>query len=112
VTLKEVNMSVIQTTDQEFKQLIQDHSKVVVKYFAGWCGSCRLMAPKFKKLANDERFEGIAFLDVDAEKNPEARALAGVDNLPFFATFENGQLKEAGPTAKIEKVEEMIAALN
>jgi thioredoxin-like negative regulator of GroEL len=48
------------------------------------------MKPKFKKLASEN--EEIPFLYVDAEKLPESRKLATVDNLPTFAVFKNGEL--------------------
>lgn len=105
-------MAVEVITDQEFKNEIDSHDKVVVKYFADWCGNCRLFAPKFRRLSDDERFEGVHFLDVNAEKNPEARKAAGVTNLPFFAIFKNGQLVEGIPTSKEEAVVELIGQLN
>ena len=105
-------MSVVKTTDNEFGSQIAEHEKVIVKYYADWCGTCRLFAPKFNRLSDDERFSGVTFLDVNAEQNPEARKLAGVDNLPFFATFKNGQLAEATTSAKEEKVVEMLNHLN
>ncbi len=97
--------------DAGFASGIAQNEKVVVKFYADWCGSCRLFAPKFTKLSNKEEYAGITFLDVNAEENPEARKLAGVSNLPFFATFENGQLKAADNTSKEETVENMIKAL-
>ena len=83
------------STDTDFKQLLAAHPKVIVKYYADWCGSCKLFAPKFKRLSTDERFAGIQFIEVNAEENPEARKAGGVDNLPFIATFHNGELVKA-----------------
>jgi thiol-disulfide isomerase/thioredoxin len=104
-------MSLIAATDQEFSQLLQQNEKVVVKYYADWCGSCRLFAPKFKRLATDERFADIAFLDINAEQNPEARKAANVNNLPSFAIFKNGQHIETLAAAKEEAVVELIEKL-
>ncbi|AZQ61294.1 thioredoxin [Flammeovirga pectinis] len=104
-------MAVIDANDINFEKLLKTNDKVVVKYFAGWCGSCRLFKPKYKRLANDERFEGIAFLDIDAEESPNARALAGVNNLPFFAIFKDGKLVEGGPMSKEDAVVELIEKL-
>ena len=97
--------------DSTFKEALKGNKKTVVKYYAGWCGSCRLFAPKFKRLSNDDRFADVTFIDVDAEKNPEARKLAGVSNLPFFATFKGDQLIDATPTSKEEQVVEMLEKL-
>jgi len=105
-------MNVIEATDADFTQKLVENPKVIVKYFAGWCGTCRLFAPKFNRMSAEDQFKDIAFLDVDAEKNPSARKVAGVDNLPFFAIFNNGQLVEGSSTSKEDKVIEMLKSLN
>ncbi|MBN9399989.1 MAG: thioredoxin family protein ['Candidatus Kapabacteria' thiocyanatum] len=104
-------MAVQVVTDQELDKELHDNSKVIIKYFADWCGSCKLFSPKYRRLSEDERFQDITFLDVNAETNPEARRIAGVDNLPFFATFKDGQLVEGGATAKEESVVAMLERL-
>jgi thiol-disulfide isomerase/thioredoxin len=68
-------------------EIVADNEKVVVQYMASWCGNCRLMKPKFKKLASEN--EQVQFVLVDAEQFPESRKMAKVDNLPTFATFKN-----------------------
>lgn len=88
--------------------MLQNNERVVVKFFADWCGNCRLFSPKFKRMADNEEFAGVAFVDVNAETSPEARKLAGVSNLPFFAVFKNGELVEGAATSKEEYVQEMI----
>jgi thioredoxin-like negative regulator of GroEL len=105
-------MSVITATDADFDALLKDNEKVIVKYYADWCGSCRLFTPKFKRLSDDERFGGVAFVEVNAEKSPNARKLASVDNLPFIAVFKNGQLVEGASTSKEDYVTGMIDKLN
>lgn len=98
--------------DQDFESTIQSHPKVVVKYFANWCGTCKLFSPKYKKISEREEFNDVLFLDINAEENPNARKLAGVSNLPFFATFKDGQLQRAEATAKEEGVLSMIEDLS
>ncbi len=105
-------MAVQVLTDDEFQTTLQSNPKVIVKYFADWCGSCKLFAPKYRRLSEDERFSGVAFLDVNAELNPEARKAANVDNLPFFAIFKDGQLVEGMATAKEETVVNMLEKLS
>lgn len=77
-------------TEDILQEKIAEHDKVVVQYGATWCGNCRIMKPKFKKLASEN--EDIPFYYVDAEKLPESRKLAKVDNLPTFAVFKAGEL--------------------
>ena len=101
-------MALHKAFDADFQDYLQNHDTVVVKYFANWCGSCKLIAPKFRKLAERETYQDLFFLDINAEENPEARKAAGVTNLPFFAVFHKGKRVEGDTTAKIESVEAMI----
>ena len=97
----------IQELNQDnLAQIISDNSKVVVQYSATWCGNCRIMKPKFKKLSSEN--EGTIFIIVDAEKFPESRKLAAVDNLPTFATFENGSFTGQIQTNKFEVLKEFL----
>ena len=105
-------MAVLQANDQSFEQQLADNEKVVVKYYAGWCGSCRLFAPKFKRLSAEGQFEGITFLDVNAETSPEARRAGEVRNLPTFAIFKGGNLVETLASNKEEQVVALIQKLN
>ncbi|AKQ47084.1 thioredoxin family protein [Rufibacter radiotolerans] len=104
-------MAIIQATDTDFQDVLQNNERVVVKYFADWCGNCRLFSPKFKRMAANEEFANVAFVDVNAENSPEARKLAGVTNLPFFAVFKNGELVEGAATSKEEYVVSMVQKL-
>ncbi len=87
-------------------KIIADNKTVVVQYTATWCGNCRIMKPKFKKLASEN--ETVAFVIVDAEKFPESRKLADVSNLPTFATFEGGSIKNQTQTNKFEVLKELV----
>ena len=104
-------MAVTVETDDTFVKVLKSKEKVVVKFFAGWCGTCRLLAPKYRRLSEEEQFVDVAFLDVDAEHNPIARKLAGVTNLPYIATFKSGEMVEARPVSKIEMVKELLEKL-
>jgi len=95
-------MAVQTATDQDFNSLLGDNENVVVKFYADWCGNCRLFAPKYKRVSNEEEMQDVLFLDVNAEENPEKRKMAGVDNLPFMAFFKNGELVEGSSSSKEE----------
>lgn len=88
------------------QEFISENDRVVVQYGATWCGNCRIMKPKMKRLSND--FGDIKFLYVDAEKLPESRKLAEVTNLPTFAAFKNGQLISQTQTNKEENLKNLI----
>ena len=89
-------------TEDTLQQIVAEQEQVVVQYGASWCGNCRIMKPKFKKLAAEN--ENIPFYYVDAEKLPESRKLAKVDNLPTFAVFKKGELFNQVQTNQAESL--------
>ena len=97
----------MQTLEQDnLQEIVNANKTVVVQYMASWCGNCRVMKPKFKKLA--EQHADATFLLVDAEKFPESRKLATVDNLPTFATFKNGAFVNQVQTNKVENLIDLV----
>ena len=92
--------------DDSLQELVANQPKVIVQYSAGWCGNCRIMKPKFKKMAAEN--EGISFVLIDAEKNPNSRQLADVSNLPTFAAFENGTLLNQVQTNKVNVLKTFV----
>jgi thioredoxin 1 len=102
-------MSVETLNDTGLQETLHANPKVVVKFFADWCGNCKLIAPKFARLSNE--VEGVKFVEINAEENPEARKLAGVTNLPFFASFRGGELVEGVASSRIEYITEMAKGL-
>lgn len=93
-------------TEDNLGVIVNGNDKVVVQYSATWCGNCRIMKPKFKKLASE--IEDAKFVMVDAEKFPESRKLADVSNLPTFATFVNGEKKNQVQTNKFEVLKDLV----
>lgn len=92
--------------DDSLQQYIADEKDVIVQFSAGWCGNCRLMKPKFKKLATET--EGFKFVLVDAEKFPDSRKMANVYNLPTFATFKDGKFVNQVQTNKFELLKGLV----
>jgi len=99
----------IELTTDNLHELVAQNDKVIVQYSASWCGNCRIMKPKFKKLASEN--PDMAFIFVDAEQSPESRKLANVSNLPTFATFDAGVLKNQAQTNKAEVLTELVSEL-
>lgn len=100
----------LQELDQDnLSQIVSDNTKVVVQYSATWCGNCRIMKPKFKKLAREN--DDTVFVMVDAEKFPASRKLADVSNLPTFATFVGGDFVNQAQTNKFDVLKELVEAI-
>jgi len=99
----------VELQEDNLQPVVAENATVIVQYSAGWCGNCRIMKPKFKKLAREN--EGTVFVMVDAEKFPASRQLATVDNLPTFAAFSNGALVNQVQTNKFEVLKELVDAV-
>ncbi|MBF2709082.1 thioredoxin family protein [Flavobacterium soyangense] len=96
----------IELNEDTLQDLVSNNEKVIVQFSASWCGNCRIMKPKFKKMASEN--EHLAFVLIDAENSPESRKLANVSNLPTFATFVNGKLVNETQTNKAEILAELV----
>lgn len=96
----------LELNEDILQNVVNDNEKVVVQFSASWCGNCRIMKPKFKKLASEN--ESITFVIVDAENSPESRKLANVSNLPTFATFVGGKLVNETQTNKAEVLNDLV----
>jgi thiol-disulfide isomerase/thioredoxin len=93
-------------SEDNLQSIINEQHFVVVQYSATWCGNCRIMKPKFKKLASE--MSDASFVIVDAEKFPESRKLATVDNLPTFAIFKSGQFVNQTQTNKFDVLKDLV----
>ena len=96
----------IELAEDNFQTLLNENETVLVQYTAAWCGNCRVMKPKFKRFAAEN--ENVAFVLVDAEKFPDARKFANVNNLPTFASFKNGVLLNQVQTNKEDVLKTLI----
>ncbi len=47
---------------------IKASGKVMVDYFAVWCGPCKFIAPKLEEL--EKKYTNITFIKVDVDKAP------------------------------------------
>ena len=97
---------ILELEKDNLQEIIAGNKNVMVQYSATWCGNCRIMKPKFKKEAAEN--ENITFVIADAEKFPESRKLAKVDNLPTFAAFSDGKLKNQVQTNKYDVLKDLI----
>lgn len=93
-------------SQDNLSEIVTGNKTVIVQYSAGWCGNCRIMKPKFKKLSSEN--QETVFVLADAEKFPESRKLADVSNLPTFATFVDGKFVNQKQTNKFEVLKDLV----
>ncbi|KAL9950634.1 hypothetical protein ACROYT_G043161 [Oculina patagonica] len=80
---------------------------VVIDFFADWCGPCRLMGPKFEKLAS--KYPGVVFAKVNIEKAKDLANQYAISSIPYFKFFKNktevDDVKGANESSLKEKIE-------
>jgi len=77
-------MEIIHLETQNFKELIQE--KVLVDFYANWCGPCKMLAPELERVESD-----IKVIKVDVDEFEELAREYGVMSIPTLVLFENGK---------------------
>lgn len=99
----------VEITDDSLGTILEQNEKTIVMYGAGWCGNCRILKPKFKKLSQSN--ENLQFVYVDAEKNPNSREFTTVKNLPTITGFNRTEVVDQQMGNKIEVIESVLSKL-
>ena len=75
---------------QEFKEKIAT-GRVLVDFFATWCGPCKMLAPLLEEI--DERKEAgdLLIVKVDVDEATDIAIKFGIQSIPTLIVFENGQ---------------------
>lgn len=81
--------------------------KKVIKYWAGWCGPCKIYAPIFDSVKNI--YPDIEFIDVNVEEESEYRDKYKVTSIPYTVIEENGvMVKDKNGLMSKDKLIEFI----
>ena len=73
----------------EFKEVIKE-GKVVIDFFATWCGPCKMLSPVMDEISNE--LSDISFYKVDVDKNEDIAREYGIMSIPTIIIFENGNV--------------------
>ena len=71
-------------------EVLQAQGLVLVDMFATWCGPCKMMAPVVDNLSED--YTDVKFCKLDVDQAPAIAARYGVESIPTFLFFRNGQV--------------------
>ena len=100
----------IDITEKTFDATITDNSIVLVDFWAGWCGPCRMFAPTFT--AASEKHPEIVFAKVDTEAEQGLAAAAGIRSIPTLMAFRDKVLVFSQPGAlNASSLDEVIAGV-
>ena len=72
----------------EFQDILDNDKKVVVDFYAEWCGPCKKIAPLFEAMSKQYK-DTINFVKVNVDEAEDIANLYDVSSLPTFISFQN-----------------------
>lgn len=97
----------IELSQDNLSEVLSENEKTLVLFGAAWCGNCKLLKPKFKKVSSDYEFP---FVYVDADKLPNSRVIE-LSNLPTIASFRGRDVVKSDVGNKIEVVNSVLETI-
>lgn len=87
---------VVILTDQTWEEAIRVIPKLVIKYYAPWCGHCQALAPEYAKAATSSEMKelGITFASIDLDSNIKTMLKAEIFGFPVIIYYENGTFNQ------------------
>lgn len=86
-------MDIIKIKEEEFEEkVLKNNKKVLVDFYADWCGPCRMLSPIIEEIAkeNDE----YEFVKVNVDACSDVSRKYGIMSIPTLIVFENGVEKK------------------
>lgn len=84
-------MAVINVTKDNFEnEVMQSEKTVLIDFWAGWCGPCRMLSPIVDEIAEEN--ENIKVCKVNVDEEPELAESFRVMSIPMLAVIKDGKL--------------------
>ena len=96
-------MAVINVTKDNFEEkVVNAQGKVLLDFWATWCGPCRMVAPIVEEIAAENADLTVGKVNVDEEM--ELAVKFGIVSIPTLIVLENGEVvnKAVGYAPKAE----------
>ncbi len=100
-------MSVIKITEENFEEeVLKSDKKVIIDFYADWCGPCKMMSPVIDKIA-EELGEEVKVGKINSDENLGLAEKYGIMSIPTILIIENGEISKTfiGLTPKQEIID-------
>jgi thioredoxin 1 len=98
-------MAMTELDDNTIFEVIEKEPLVLIDFYASWCGACRIAAPMFARVAEEE---GVKIFKIDVEKNPKIKEMVELPGLPSVGCFKNGEPMDLVNVTKEEGFREFV----
>lgn len=71
---------------EELKKLQLEGHKLLIDYWAPWCGPCRVLIPKLEVMEND--FPNVKFVKINIDENIDAAIELGIMSVPTVLIYD------------------------
>jgi thioredoxin len=75
----------------DLQQKINNGEKVIVEFWAEWCGPCKMMKPIFERVANSNQSD-VQMYTMNVDMNRESAASLGIRSIPTVKVFNTGEV--------------------
>lgn len=101
-------MEVIEIKEEEFvDKVLNSEKKVLVDFFADWCGPCRMLGPVISEVAESD--DNYFYYKINVDKAENISRKYGIMSIPALLVFENGEVTKSSLGYKnIEEVKEFL----
>ncbi|MBS6723005.1 MAG: thioredoxin [Clostridiales bacterium] len=84
-------MAALNITKQNFQEeVMNSDKKVLIDFWASWCGPCRMVSPVIEEIAAERPDIKVCKVNVDEEQ--ELAAAFQVMSIPALVVMENGKV--------------------
>ena len=81
---------VMELTSHDFDQKKSENELLLVDFWAEWCGPCKSMHPIFSRMA--KKYKSVRFARVNVDNAQDIAMRYGVQSIPTFIMFKNGEV--------------------
>ena len=100
-------MSVLTITSENFEEeVLKSDKKVLIDFYADWCGPCKMMSPVIDKIA-EEQGENVKVGKINVDENQDLAMEYNVMTIPTIMIINDGEVQKTfiGVTDKNEIIE-------
>lgn len=80
------------TTSEFEEEVLNYQGKVLVDFFASWCGPCQMLTPVLEKI--DDEIESLKILKINIDEETKLAIENKVEVVPTMILYNNGKVEK------------------